>query len=139
MPKMNVEIGRRWVEALRSGEYEQARDKLRDSVGTDKDGFCCLGVLCDLYDENGWDGHVYVARSEDGEDREPSQLPEAVAQWAGLDSTNPRLDDIEAATHNDGEEPETDEDEAPVGGVRPKSFSEIADLIEQYLLGDDDD
>ena len=38
---MNQEIGEKWVEALRSGEYEQGRIKLY------MDGaHCCLGVLC---------------------------------------------------------------------------------------------
>lgn len=32
-----------WVEALRSGKYEQTRHTLRTA-----DGFCCLGVLADI-------------------------------------------------------------------------------------------
>lgn len=39
----------RWVEALRSGEYQQTTMSLRNG-----DKFCCLGVLCDLYNPNGW-------------------------------------------------------------------------------------
>lgn len=36
-----VESRRRWVEALRSGRYEQGRNAL------EREGrFCCLGVLC---------------------------------------------------------------------------------------------
>lgn len=34
----------RWVEALRSGEYEQGFGRLRQS-----DVYCCLGVACDVY------------------------------------------------------------------------------------------
>lgn len=33
-----------WVEALRSGKYNQGKGFLK----TDN-GFCCLGVLCDIY------------------------------------------------------------------------------------------
>lgn len=33
-----------WVDALRSGQYSQTEEILRDNAG-----FCCLGVLCDLY------------------------------------------------------------------------------------------
>jgi hypothetical protein len=42
-PKMKKRFKRKWVEALRSGEYEQASGFLK--VG---DGYCCLGVLRDL-------------------------------------------------------------------------------------------
>ena len=38
---MDPEIKRQWVEALRSGKYEQGR------LFLERDGkFCCLGVLC---------------------------------------------------------------------------------------------
>lgn len=37
-----------WVEALRSGEYEQTNGALRY-----EDKFCCLGVACDLYRKHG--------------------------------------------------------------------------------------
>ena len=40
---MNPELKAKWVAALRSGKYEQARCQLSDGVG-----FCCLGVLCEL-------------------------------------------------------------------------------------------
>jgi hypothetical protein len=35
-----------WIEALRSGEYKQARGSLEKN-----DGFCCLGVGCKLFIE----------------------------------------------------------------------------------------
>jgi hypothetical protein len=41
---MNPEIKARWVAALRSGEYQQTTGNLRT-----ENGFCCLGVLCDLH------------------------------------------------------------------------------------------
>lgn len=41
---MNQEIKTKWLEALRSGEYNQSKHQLRS-----KDGYCCLGVLCDVY------------------------------------------------------------------------------------------
>lgn len=39
----------KWVEALRSGKYEQGHDLLR---GDGK--FCCLGVALDLVDSSQW-------------------------------------------------------------------------------------
>lgn len=42
---MSVQEARaRWVEALRSGDYEQGRNRLRDM----ENRFCCLGVACDI-------------------------------------------------------------------------------------------
>jgi len=47
-----------WTTALRSGEYDQGRASLHCD-----DSFCCLGVLCDLVDPDGWtaqeDGHIW--------------------------------------------------------------------------------
>jgi hypothetical protein len=40
---MNPELKAKWVEALRSGKYEQCRRALHDGVG-----FCCLGVYGDV-------------------------------------------------------------------------------------------
>ena len=36
----------KWLAALRSGDYSQAKQKLHCS-----DGFCCLGVLADVYQQ----------------------------------------------------------------------------------------
>ena len=38
-----------WSDALRSGEYQQGKDFLHEG-----NRFCCLGVLCDLFDPDGW-------------------------------------------------------------------------------------
>lgn len=40
---MNEVIKEKWADALESGEYNQTQGVLRD-----ENGFCCLGVLCDL-------------------------------------------------------------------------------------------
>ena len=40
---MNPEIKQKWVEALRSGKYEQGNECLRKG-----DKFCCLGVFCEV-------------------------------------------------------------------------------------------
>ena len=68
---MNQEIKKKWVEALRSGEYKQEVGYLR------KDNkFCCLGVLCDIYEK------------ETGKDafnqNHQEVLPYNVSEWAGL-------------------------------------------------------
>lgn len=40
---MNKALKRRWVKALRSGDYPQTQGALKTDAG-----FCCLGVLCEL-------------------------------------------------------------------------------------------
>ena len=40
---MDPELKQKWIDALRSGKYQQARSQLRSG-----EGFCCLGVLCDI-------------------------------------------------------------------------------------------
>lgn len=47
---MNKEIKDRWIAALRSGDYKQGKDQLRNFDNR----FCCLGVLCDLNDPHQW-------------------------------------------------------------------------------------
>lgn len=64
---MNPEIKAKWVAALTSGEYEQTRNYLR-RVGN---GYCCLGVLCEVVDPGQWQGgHVsicsYAGKYADG-------------------------------------------------------------------------
>jgi hypothetical protein len=49
---MDVQWRDKWVEALRSGKYKQGRGGLRDT----RFHYCCLGVLCDVIDPNGWNG-----------------------------------------------------------------------------------
>ena len=83
---MNPEIKSRWVADLHSGLYEQTYSILRS---IDDDGWCCLGVLCDIYSretENEWTKHSNGTMTIHGEG---SLLPKEVAVWAGLESTDP--------------------------------------------------
>lgn len=62
--KMNKRIKAKWLAALRSGEYNQGRHRLKHTFsGKDpfscgkklkKPTFCCLGVLCDLEKKGKW-------------------------------------------------------------------------------------
>lgn len=45
----------RWIEALTSGEYAQAKGQLRQRRGdVTAPAYCCLGVACDLHDPDKW-------------------------------------------------------------------------------------
>ena len=45
---MKQEIKQQWITALRSGNYPQGRGYLRRIDDDGKEGYCCLGVLCEL-------------------------------------------------------------------------------------------
>ena len=47
---MKKEIKEKWLEALRSGKYQQGRMRLRNS----REEFCCLGVLVDIVHPEWW-------------------------------------------------------------------------------------
>lgn len=55
------QVYKRWLKALRSGEYAQGTSYLKWQYrGEKKAEFCCLGVLCDLAARDGgpeWKGH----------------------------------------------------------------------------------
>lgn len=90
---MNKEIKQQWVEALRSGDYKQGAYALRNI----NDGFCCLGVLCDIYHKEtgkgGWGKpHNDEYKFKDGDVGESyMHLPSGVMQWAEISSSSPKV------------------------------------------------
>ena len=115
---MNPEVKSLWLSALRSGEFQQTSGVLQSSDNR----YCCLGVLCELHrrshPENKWEnppehlvGFQYLGNR--------SVLPIPVAEWAGLEDSNPIPKDAEQslAEYNDD-------------GL---DFNAIADKIERGL------
>lgn len=99
---MNQGIKKRWVAALKSGVYEQTRNKLkRKSLKTQKYAFCPLGVLMDLYsiEKNiKWeanDGDFFSIYQSVG------SLPFLIQDWAGLREGNPQLGGSSVIGRND--------------------------------------
>jgi hypothetical protein len=78
---MKKKIAKLWIKALESGKYKQIKGQLAN-----KDGYCCLGVLCELAIENG----VEVSRQFDKDtvlfDNEIEHLPKSVMKWAGMNN-----------------------------------------------------
>lgn len=101
---MNAELKAKWVEALRSGSFSQARGVLHDGG----DGYCCLGVLS------------LVAFGELREARCEYILTEEAGTECGL--SHDVQDDL--ARLNDGSAPR---------GIEPHNFPTIADYIEKNL------
>lgn len=106
---------KKWVEALRSGEYKQGRGQLCDMKGR----FCCLGVACDLSGVGSWvaepdnDRRDYCTAS--GVPVE-TFMPQEVMAWLGI---------AEEAEHR----------LVRANDNQAQSFSEIADLIEAEPVG----
>lgn len=119
---VNQEIKAQWTAALRSGEYTQATNCLKNG-----DGFCCLGVLTDLYVKSGVDEYD-LWMDYPGFDTWDEVLPIEVQRWSGMESA-------------EGSNPEWDLDWEIDRGFRDlafandmgKSFAEIADLIDEYF------
>lgn len=55
---MNKTLKNKWLKALRSGEYAQGVGRLR----TNKDEFCCLGVLCDISGKGVWEDQTFIPK-----------------------------------------------------------------------------
>ncbi len=107
---MKREIAMEWVEALRSGKYEQTTGQLREG-----NKFCVLGVLCDIAPKSvgqwgGISGELFS-----GHDMVP---PGALLEWADItysetdrfaqDNDDGRTfaqiaDDLQKRLDNDGE------------------------------------
>lgn len=70
---------KKWVDALRSGEFKQTKGCLQDA-----DGYCCLGVACDLYSKVhniSWASGLLDRKNF----LDASQyLPSVVVAWLGL-------------------------------------------------------
>jgi hypothetical protein len=109
---------RKWVAALRSGEYGQTKNEL-----TNGRNFCCLGVACEISGLGEWvDGEETAWAYKVGSDVNGSVLPELVCKWLGLRTDqgwHSITDSVSLATLNDA----------------GKKFSTIADLIESEPEG----
>lgn len=117
---MNQQVKEKWLSSLRSGDYKQTQCHLHTNYG-----FCCLGVLCDLYGKehnvewelvNDEDYNYYVFQDE------KSILPLSVIEWAGVEDDNPEIC-------------ETPLSQTPLSRLNDNgsTFNEIADLIQKHL------
>lgn len=79
---------RKWVEALRSGKYQQGQNRLA-TVEPDGIKYCCLGIACDLYKQEHPEFPVeqvktFILHLVYGSDIEGYALPKVVNEWLGL-------------------------------------------------------
>lgn len=128
---------KKWVEALRSGEFQQTTGKLVARSPDGVESHCCLGVACEVYRrEFGGDALPKVPKSERRDDigykdstnkRAPDyvvtlSLPDPVREWLGLaDQSGRFFADREMFLTNLND--------------RGDSFAKIADVIESEPEG----
>jgi hypothetical protein len=115
---MNQKIAKKWIDALRSGQYRKSKHCLKN-----KRGYCCLGVLTDLYrkeHKKEWD---YNSNHKQYSFMFAYNfLPKEVIEWAGM-----RNEFGEFYVNKEKRITLYEEND------KGKSFSEIADIIEKYL------
>lgn len=130
--KERLQLG---LDALRSGNYQQARGSLCkvDTYGVRT--YCCLGVLIDVAIKNGLDtvteyvahnGVAYVDPENVGRaTREWTLLPKSVQDWYGFDSHGPSV------TNEDHEYPA---ELTQLNDEEHRDFAYIADAIEATFM-----
>jgi hypothetical protein len=116
---MNQDLLKKWIQALRSGEYKQGRNFLNR-----EDEFCASGVLCDVYaKENGikWKKSRYDNKNNEilGMSR---VIPKKIKKLL--------MDEDESLTIlYDGQERQINY----LNDHETLSFEEIADMLERQL------
>lgn len=136
------------VAALRSGLYEQGRQRLHlishdEETGTDKHTWCCLGVAADVARRFGLEFSTELRNLtwEDGLQCELMGdtsvfMPPSVQQWYGIEHDNPRLklEDgrliLAAAMNDNGWADEN-------GVIHEATFEDVADAFERAYLKED--
>lgn len=104
-----------WLEALRSGKYEQGKDQLVEGQ-PGEERYCCLGVACAVYNKH----HKKKVDLYSGEQFALRMDKKVVKQWLGLRTTLGHCNAGYTLTRlND----------------RGTSFSKIADIIESEPEG----
>lgn len=132
---MKPDIKQKWIEALRSEEYTQTEGKLHTP-----EGYCCLGVLTDLYlkeTNQQWEFHEKTGDiiSDDFYTFEETDdfLPKSVSDWAGLNTNCPEVvveNGYDGDEYDNGEDYSTELSELNDHGY---NFGSIAELIEAQL------
>jgi hypothetical protein len=109
------EARKKWVAALRSGKFKQGRYTLRRF-----DSYCCLGVACEIYQDEV--GDLDLNKDHTGRwqyNEKISDLPAKVQHWLGLANSSGGYRGSSLTRLNDN----------------MHSFEEIADLIESEPEG----
>lgn len=136
-----------WLEALRSGDYLQAKGILKgerwhyeddSDEGTKFLGHCCLGVLseiappeCGKFETEPFDSQAWAFRQPDGP-AETGLLPETVRDWSGVEGATGRVV-VGTYQHELGYEASLEVTLAELNDAFGFTFAQIADVVEYAL------
>ena len=148
---MKKRVLTKWLKALRSGKYKQGRGALCQIDKKGNESFCCLGVLCDLYNKEQKRNKkrglaVEKVSSESSMVGTLSSKPEFVKTYSDCDGTLPYqvVDWAGFREYNtDGHFWDANEEKTPTAadlitlndggpGVKRSSFAKIANVVEKY-------
>ncbi len=105
----------KWVEALRSGKYNQCQGGLQDS-----NGYCCLGVACD----------VFIPKKK----QITYTTPSGVTTMAGGFPTDQENAPLWLKNINDKVDKVLGQGLSDLNDSEDMSFDEIADMIELIFI-----
>lgn len=117
--ELNSKVKSLWLAALRSGKYAQDTGSLQGP-----DGFCCLGVLEDVYrDEKGFDPDEFW----DYDRKQQATVSDGCKAWSGLGSV---LVDASKSKYTDSLIKPDKVSVVVLNDDMRATFDEIADMIE---------
>jgi len=137
---MKQNIMKKWIKALRSGKFKQGTGTLKQYNSKGQAQHCCLGVLCELYNEEmkkskkktlpekvyDNDGDFSHGYSRFGGKKD--DLPKEVKDWAGMKNSvgNFKIKEVDYCGEYDHEESLADLNDSG------RKFKTIAGIIEKY-------
>lgn len=139
---MKIDIAKQWIDALKSGTYQQGQGKLHATDIKGECMYCCLGVLCDLFmQQNPNELEVQVVTRKDQAlaqhyqmmsqfddsitvyNNESVVLPLRVREWAGMSDALGRF--IDSESHGQDSLAELND--------HGMSFAKLADVITAHV------
>lgn len=113
---LTVELSKRWIAALRSGEYKQTSSCLRKG-----DCFCAIGVLCNIVDKGYWKEASDIMIGE-------------YYQFGGfsISNTGPYATIVDRLGGGESVHEYVLDKVTTMNDKEGKSFNEIADWLENY-------
>lgn len=131
-----------WVEALRSGEYEQCQNSLHKQDACGFDQYCCLGVACEVYQQHVGDLDIATHTLDDEKtyDGEFATLPHKVAKWLNIEPSG-TLSEHKSVPREDEDYEGIINSLVDANDDFEFNFGQIADIIEEgkLLCFEDDD
>lgn len=138
---VNKEHIKLWVDALKSGNYEQSDGSLKNDRG-----YCCLGVACEVYiaaedkltTDARFENHTFFDASTDDKG-ETAMLPLSVMKWLGFESNDPCVDYIQDEYDEDleeftGEKVENNDSLSCLNDDKNFDFHQIAEVLKENFL-----